>query len=336
MSNVLTVENKKIGEDYPTYFIAEAGLNHNGDIKIAKKMIEYAAECNADAIKFQTYKTEKFLISASPYFDLFKKVELPFDKFAELKDYSKSNKITFFSTPFDMDSADYLSSINVPCFKISSSDLTNMPLIKHVAKTRKPMIISSGLATLQELEEAVNWCLTESNSHLALLHCVSNYPTLPEETNLSVINNLKRRFGCPTGYSDNGESNLVSLAAVSMGASIIEKHFTLDKKLAGPDHSFSIEPKELKLLISQIREIETMKGDGIKYPKSSELNIRIIGRKSITANKDIKKGQILTKDMFDIKRPLAGIEPKFFEKIIGLKVNKDIVKDTAINWEDID
>lgn len=336
MSNILTIENKKIGENYPIYFIAEAGLNHNGDIKIAKKMIEYAAECNADAIKFQTYKTEKFLTSESPYFDLFKKVELPFDKFAELKDYSKSNNITFFSTPFDTDSVDYLSSINVPCFKTSSSDLTNMPLIRHIAKTKKPMIISSGLATLQEVEEAVNWCLSESNSNLALLHCVSNYPTLPEETNLSVIENLKRKFGCTAGYSDNGDSDLVVLAAVSMGASIIEKHFTMDKKLTGPDHSFSIEPKELKFLISQIREIETMKGNGIKCPNPSELNIRIMGRKSITINKNIKKGQILTKDMFEIKRPLAGIEPKYIEQIIGLKINKDITKDTAINWKDID
>lgn len=332
---MIMIEDRKIGDDHSTYFIAEGGLNHNGDIKLAKKMIDEAKNCGADAIKFQTYKSEEFLTRATPYFDTFKNVELSYESFGELKDYSKSRGITFFSTPFDIESADYLKKIGVPCFKIASSDLTNIPLIRHIAKLNTPMIISSGLATMQEVEEAVNCCLFEGNKEIALLHCVANYPTLPEETNLSAMNTMKERFGLPVGYSDNGESPLVDLAAVSMGANLIEKHFTLDKEMQGPDHSFSIDPQGLKILISQIRMIEAMKGNGAKLPQASEVAGRYNIRKSITARKDIKNGEVLTAEVVSIKRPAEGIEPKYLDRVIGMKTNKDIKKDTAIHWQDI-
>jgi N,N'-diacetyllegionaminate synthase len=332
---MVSIEGKRIGINNPVYVIAEAGINHNGDIKIAKRLVDAALEAGADAIKFQTYKTEEFVTRSNQYFDLFKNAELAHEDFAELKDYSKNNGITFFSTPFDIESADFLKKIGVSCFKIASSDLTNIPLIKHISKMNTTMIISTGLSTMEEIYEAVNCCLFEGNKKIVLLHCVASYPTLPEETNLTAMNFIRDRFGFPVGYSDNGESTLVDLTAVSMGANLIEKHFTLDKKMNGPDHSFSIEPQGLKTLISQIRLIEKMKGDGIKLPQTTELEGRYFIRKSITARKDIKINEILTKENISIKRPAEGIEPKYLEQIVGKRVNKEIRKDTAIYWKDL-
>ena len=225
--------------------------------------------------------------------------------------------------------------MNVPCFKIASSDLTNLPLIRIIAKMNKPMIISSGLATMNEIEDAVNCCLFEGNNEIALLHCVANYPTQPNEVNMNVINNFKKTFDFPIGYSDNGESPLVDIVAVSMGASIIEKHFTLDKNMSGPDHIFSIEPNGLKLLISQIHEIDQMKGDGIKIPQPSEIKNRLAIRKSITAKHDLEQGKKIQEDDILIKRPADGIEPKYVTMILGKTLNTNIKKDTAISWSHI-
>lgn len=332
----ISIDNKKIGKGQNVYFIAEAGLNHNGDVKIAKKMINEAHICGADAIKFQTYKAELFLSESSQYFKFFKDVELDFEEFGELKDHAKSIGITFFSAPFDIESADYLKKINVPCFKIASADLTNIPLLAHIANMNLPMIISTGLATMQEIQEAVNICNYHGNKNLALLHCVANYPTLPEETNMNSINTMKERFGIPVGYSDNGDSTLVDLVAASIGADIIEKHFTLDRKMQGPDHSFSIDPLSLKNLIAEIRLVEKIKGDGIKVPQKSEINNRNAIRKSITASRNIQKGEQLIDSNLSIKRPAVGIEPKYLTKILGKKVNKNIDKDIPITWLDFD
>lgn len=334
-SNELKINGKKIGSNYKLYFVAEAGLNHNGDIKIAKQMIDKAIESGADAIKFQTYKSEEFLTESSEYFNFFKSVELSYEEFKEISDYAKSKNLTFFSAPFDIPSADFLNQIKVPCFKIASSDLTNMPLIRHIAKMNKPMIISTGIGTLEEVEDAVNWCLSEGNNQLALLHCVANYPALPEEANLSAINTLMNKFNFPVGYSDNGESTLVALAAVSMGACIIEKHYTLNKKFDGPDHSFSIEPSALKQLISQLCITEKMKGTGKKIPNPSEISNRNTIRKSITAKIDIQEGEKLSENNLSIKRPEGGIEPKFWDSVINKQTNKLIKKDTSICWNDI-
>lgn len=332
---MLQIDGVKIGQGFSPYVIAEGGLNHNGDIKIAKKMIEYASKTGVDAIKFQTYKTEEFLRRSSQYFDVFKKVELSFDEFAELKDHAKTNGITFFSTPFDIESAEFLNKINVPCFKIASSDLTNIPLIRHIAKTNKPIIISTGLATMDEVHDAVTCCFHEGNDNIALLHCVANYPTLPEETNLEAIRTMKNTFNLSIGYSDNGESTLVDLAAVSMGAEIIEKHFTLDKKMEGPDHSFSIDPLGLTTLVAELKMINKMKGNGIKTPRESEIKMRSAIRKSLTSKRTIRSGEIITCEVLSIKRPADGIEPKYLDQIIGKKAARDIKEDTAIKWHDV-
>jgi N,N'-diacetyllegionaminate synthase len=318
-----------------TYVIAEGGLNHNGDINIAKKLINAAKECGANAIKFQTYKTENFVRETNQYFDVFKNAELSFKEFKELKNYSESIGLTFFSTPFDMESAEFLNELGIPCFKIASSDLTNLPLITKIAKMQKPMIISSGLSTINEINDAVNCCLFEGNNQIAILHCVANYPTQPNEVNMNVINTLKKTFDFPIGYSDNGESSLVDIVAVSMGANIIEKHFTLDKKMLGPDHGFSIEPNGLKLLISQIHEVDQMKGDGIKIPQFSEIENRLAIRKSITAKRDLQEGEKIQEDDISIKRPADGIEPKYIPMILGKTVKTNIKKDSPIFWSNI-
>ena len=318
-----------------TYVIAEGGLNHNGDINIAKKLIDSAKECGANAIKFQTYKTENFVRETNQYFDVFKNAELNFEQFEELKNYSKSIGLTFFSTPFDIESAEFLNQLEIPCFKIASSDLTNLPLITKIAKMQKPMIISSGLSTMNEINDAVNCCLFEGNNQIALLHCVANYPAQPNEVNMNVINTLKKTFDFPIGYSDNGESSLVDIVAVSMGANIIEKHFTLDKKMSGPDHSFSIDPNGLKSLISQIHEIDQMKGDGIKIPQFSEIKNRLTIRKSITAKRDLQQGEKIQEGDISIKRPADGIEPKYLTMILGKTVNTNIKKDSPIFWSSI-
>lgn len=336
LPQILEIDGKKIGKNQKTYFIAEAGLNHNGDIKIAKKLIDEAVNCGASAVKFQTFKTEEFIRKSNKYFDLFKQAELLYEEFGELKDYARSKEITFFSSPFDIESADYLKKIGVPCFKIASSDLINAPLIKHVAKMKLPIIISTGLAIMKEVEDAVNYCLFEGNEKIALLHCIAHYPTLPEEANLEAMNAMREKFSCPIGYSDNGESILVDLVAASLGANLIEKHFTLDKKMPGPDHSFSIDPAGLKSLISQFRQIEQIKGDGIKAPRPSEIEGRFFIRTSITAKTDIKKGEVLSGGNLSVKRPAEGIEPKYYDQILGKLSKKDIPVDTAIHWNDID
>jgi len=334
-TNILEIDGQKIGPNHPTFFIAEVGLNHNGDIKLAKKLIDAAKSSGASAVKFQTFQTEKFVRKSNKYFDLFKQAQLSYEDFGELSDYAKNQEMTFFSAPFDIESADLLKKLGVPAFKIASSDLINMPLIRHIAKMNVPIIISTGLSVMKEVEEAVNYCLYEGNNKIALLHCIAHYPTIPEEANLDAIIQMKQKFPYPIGYSDNGESTLVDTVAVSLGANLIEKHFTLDKKLPGPDHSFSIDPQGLKQLISQIHQIEKIKGDGVKIPRQSELEDRFFIRTSITADRDLKNGEILTKENLAIKRPAEGIEPKFFDQVVGRKINKDINLDTAINWDDL-
>ena len=335
-SKTVEIDGRLIGPNHPTYFVAEAGLNHNTDIKLAKKLIDEAKGCGSDAVKFQTYKAEQFLTPSSGFYREFKDAELAYEKFAELKDYAKNVGITFFSSPFDLQSADFLNEIGVPCFKIASGDMTDIPLIRHVAKMDKPMIISTGLANMDEVENAVNTCLYEGNKKIILLHCIAHYPTEPNETNLFAMETIRNKFHLPVGYSDNGESLLVDIVAVSMGANIIEKHFTLDKKLPGPDHFFSIDPPGLKNLISQIRMVESMKGDGIKSPQNSEVPLRTETRKSITASMDLQKGEILTKEKLLTKRPATGIEPKYLDQILGKKLKRTIKHNTAIVWEDIE
>ena len=267
--------------------------------------------------------------------ELYKKGQTPWKWHKKLFSYAKKKKLICFSSPFDETAVDFLEKLNVPAYKIASFENIHLPLIKKVAQTGKPVIISTGLATMEEVDEVVNLCMFESNKKIALLHCVAHYPTDPEEANLLAMDTMRKRFHLPVGYSDNGESLLVDIVAASMGANLIEKHFTIDKKLPGPDHFFSIDPTGLKELISKIRIIERMRSDGVKLPQISEVKNRQDTRKSVTAAQDIAENEIIAAEKLLTKRPAVGIKPKYFERIIGKKANKKIKKDTAIQWEDI-
>jgi sialic acid synthase SpsE len=261
MKEVITIGHRKVGKEQPVFIVAEAGINHGGDIETARKMIERAAKCGADAIKFQTYVTEKRVSKKSPLYNVLKSCELKEEDYRELFKVAKKNKIIFFSTPFDKESVDLLASLPVPVFKVASFYLVNLDLLEHMAAKGLPVIASRGMANTEEISRAVN--IFEKNKiDYALLHCVSAYPTKDEDANLNIINSLKTQFKCVVGYSDHTLSIKIPVYSVALGASIVEKHFTLDKNQEGPDHKLSVEPAELKEMISEIRHLEKILGSG--------------------------------------------------------------------------
>ena len=344
----IKIENKVIGEGEATFIIAEAGVNHNGDIELAKRLVDIASECGIDAIKFQTFKAENVVAKNTPkadyqikntgtnesQYEMIKKLELSEDEFIELYKYTKKKGLIFLSTPFDFESADFLDEL-VSAFKISSTDLTNLPFLEYIAEKGKPIILSTGMGTLGEIEEAVN-TIREINDDLILLHCVTNYPASFESLNLRAIKTLKEAFKLPVGYSDHSLGIYAPIAAVALGAVVIEKHFTLDKNLPGPDHKASLNPEELKEMVNAIRLIEKALGDGIKRPTPEEEEIKKVARRSLVANVDIPKGTVIKKEMIAIKRPGTGIEPKYLNVVIGKRAKRDIKKDEVLKWNMIE
>ena len=335
---------KRIGEGKSCFIIAEAGVNHNGTLELAKKLVDVAKEAGADAVKFQTFKAENVVIKKAEkaeyqkttkeesQYELIKKLELSEYDFMELADYAKKTGIIFLSSPFDKGSVDLLDKMNVPAFKIASGEITNFTLLKHIAKKEKPIILSTGMATLGEIEEALKIIRTEAVENIVLLQCVSNYPAKIEDVNLRAMETLKYAFNLPMGFSDHTLGITASIAAVALGACVIEKHFTLDKNLPGPDHKASLEPNELKELVKAIRDVEKSLGDGLKRPTKTEEEIKRVARRSIVAKVDIQKGTIITEDMLDLKRPGTGIVPKYMEMIIGKRAKVDIKKEDLITW----
>lgn len=327
------------------FVIAEAGVNHNGNINIAKKLVDAAALSGADAIKFQTFKAESLVTKDAPkakyqksntgdgnQYDMLKKLELSMEEHIILKDYCEKRGIMFISTPFDFESVDLLEKIDIPLYKVSSGDLTNIPLLKYIAKLNKPMIISTGMANLGEVEEAVK---EVGNSEMTLLHCTSNYPTDYEDVNLNAMITLKNAFKLPVGYSDHTIGIEVPIAAVAMGAKVIEKHFTLDKNMEGPDHKASLNPEEFKQMVNSIRNIEKSLGNGIKRCNKSEEDTRRVARKSIIASKKIKFGETISYENIVFKRPGNGISPLFANIVIGKKAIRDIEIDELITFNNI-
>ena len=329
----IKIGNKWVGENSPLFIVAEGGINHNGSLKIAKKIVERAAISGADAVKFQTFKAEDMASPASKFFKIFKKIELSSNDFKELADYAKSQKIIFLSTPFSEKSVDLLCKIKVPAFKIASGDITHIPLLAYAAKKKKPMIISTGMSYLSEIKFAVKKILSTGNKKIILLHSNSAYPTPPKEVNLNAIFTLKKNFEFPIGFSDNGSGLQIPLTAVAIGINVLEKHFTINKKLKGPDQKFSSDPKEFRNLVVQARALEKILGDGKKIPQKSEANNRILARRSIIAQQKIFKGEKIQKRMIKIQRPAKGIPPKDFSKVLGRKVRKDINKFQPITWK---
>jgi len=329
------------------FIIAEAGVNHNGRLDLAYQLIDAAENAGADAVKFQTFKAEsvvsrvadkaeyqkKATSSDESQLEMIKKLELSFEDFVKLKKYCDKKGIMFLSTPFDHQSIDFLYNL-IDIYKIPSGEIINYPYLKHIAAKNKPIIMSTGMANLGEVEEAISIIsAVNSEAKISLLHCTTNYPTPYEEVNLKAMQTLATAFKLPVGYSDHTLGIEVPVAAVAMGAKIIEKHFTLDKNLPGPDHKTSLEPDELKEMVKAIRNIEKAFGDGIKMPNKSEIEIMKVARRSLIATRDIRAGKIIKESDITIKRSGAGILPKFKEIVIGMKLINIIRQDEPFRWE---
>ena len=342
------IQNKLIGNDYPTFIMAEAGVNHNGSLKLAKKLVDVAVKAGVDAVKFQTYTTENVAIENANIADyakksigksmkqceMLKKYEFYFDDFLILKKYCDKKKIIFLSTPHSFDAIDFLDEI-VPAYKIGSGDITNIPALKHAAKKGKPMILGTGMSNMNEVKAAIGAVKSVGNDKVILLHCTTNYPCELNEVNLRAMQTLQDKLGCLVGYSDHTLGTIVPVMAVSLGAVVIEKHFTIDRDLPGPDHKASLIPDELKKMVKDIRHAEKALGSFEKKPTESEIKIMNIVRKSVVANKEIKKGTKISRNMLDIKRPGIGIKPEKIDDIIGRIALKDIKKDELIKWRQV-
>lgn len=327
-----------------TLIIAEAGDNHNGSRELAFQLIDKAVEAGADCVKFQTFITEEIISkraekaeyqkaatgSDESQYQMVKKLELSFDQFRELQKYAEERGITFLSTPFDIPSVEFLDSINIPCFKIPSGEITNLPYLIKIAETGRDVIMSTGMAELNEIENAINILREYGSGDISLLHCNTEYPTPYEDVNLCAMLTLKEKFGVKVGYSDHTQGIEVPIAAVALGAEIIEKHFTLDHNMEGPDHKASLEPDELKQMVDGIRNTEKALGNGIKTASPSEKKNIQIARKSIVARRNIEKGEILTEENLAVKRPGNGISPMRWYEVIGTKAIRDFSEDEMI------
>lgn len=329
------------------FIIAEAGDNHNGNIDLAYQLIDKAVEAGADCVKFQTFVTEEIISkfaqkadyqkvstgASESQYDMVKKLELSFEQFGKLSKYCKEKGILFLSTPFDIPSIEFLESIEVPMFKIPSGEITNLPYLMRIAKTHKDIILSTGMCNTDEIHQAMKILKENGAGEIYLLHCNTEYPTPYEDVNLNAMESMRKEFGVKVGYSDHTLGIQIPIAATALGACIIEKHFTLDKTMEGPDHQASLDPVELKEMVASIRVIEAAMGDGRKKPSNSEKKNIVIARKSIVARRDIKKGEILTEDNLAVKRPGNGISPMKWFEVLGTAAARDFVEDELITLE---
>ena len=348
MKKEITINDRTIGFNTKPYIIAELSGNHNGDINRAIKLIDAAVNSGADAIKLQTYTADtltidsnrpEFLIKGGPWdgkklYDLYKEASTPWDWHPTIFKYAKQKKIHCFSSPFDNTAVDFLEKLSAPAYKIASFELVDIPLIKKAASKKKPLIMSTGVADYEEISDA---CVTANNfgaDGYALLHCVSDYPSLPKEMQLKAIQQLKYRFDVPIGLSDHTIGSTVAVAAITLGATIIEKHITLSRLDGGPDASFSSEPDEFKTLVDDCKNIfQAVKSKPKNIPGIKKSNA--IFRRSIFIIKDMKKGDVFSKENIKSIRPGFGIEPKFFDEILGKKASMDLVRGEPLSWEKI-
>ncbi len=322
----LRVGTRRIGTGERCFIIAEVGSNHDRGLKRAKELVEVSKAAGADAVKFQSFKAECLVRRAHPAFAELKRLEVPTEWHGELKRYADREGIIFFSTPFDEERADLLDRIGVPLFKIASGDITHIPLIRHIARFRKPMILSTGMSYAKEVGSAVAAITSTGNRKIALLHCVSRYPAQPSDFNLTALGDLHERFRVPVGLSDHSLGVHVAVAAVARGASIIEKHITLDRKLPGPDHGFALEPDEFEMMVKAIRDIEAAFGSGKKVPTRSELSERTWARRGVYVNGDIRKGELIAARKLKCVRPFKFCAPYEIDRLIG-KRSRVTVKD---------
>ena len=326
------------------YIIAEAGDNHNGDFNTALKLVDVAKRAGADCVKFQTFVTEEIISKYAEMaeyqkkntgkeesqFEMVKRLELSFDEFRKIKEYCDRVGIQFLSTPFDLKSVDFLNELGVPFFKIPSGEITNYPYLIKIAHTGKPVVMSTGMCEPDEILAAINVPEKNGSGEITLLHCNTEYPTPLKDVNLYAMRTMKKMFGKKVGYSDHTKGIEVPVAAVALGACVIEKHFTLDKNMPGPDHKASLEPDELGRMVKNIRNIEIALGDGVKRVSESERKNIAIARKSIVARRNIQEGEILTEENLAVKRPGTGINPMQWMEVLGTRAVRDFKEDELI------
>jgi len=330
------------------YIIAEAGVNHNGDINLAFKLCDEAKKAGVDAVKFQTWKTENLVTKSAPLatyqennitskgdsqFEMLKKLELSYNEFIELQKYCNKIGVRFLSTPDEDESLEFLSGLNLDFIKIGSGEVTNIPYLRKIGEKKQPVVLSTGMSNLADVERAYNTLITAGAVSVTLLHCTSNYPCPMDEVNLKAMQTLKDAFKCEVGYSDHTMGIEVPIAAVAMGATMIEKHFTLDKDMEGPDHKASLDPQELADMVTAIRNIEVALGDGIKKPNKSEVEISKVVLKSIVSSKDIIAGETFTEDNLTVKRTSHGIPATYWDMVVGKKAYKNYMPDEIISIE---
>ena len=329
--------------------IAEIGINHNGDVKLAKKMIDAAAEAGADVVKFQTFSPERLYVEEfakskkvkfgdkeMSLWDFIDEVKLSWDDTKMLKEYAESKGIGFLSTPFSFEDADFLESIGVEAFKVASTDLTTYPFIEHIAKKGKPIILSTGTSTIGEIEEAVNIIKNTGNDKIILLHCISIYPAPPETIYLKSMEILKNAFKLSVGFSDHTAGIHIPVAAIALGAQVIEKHFTIDKNLPGPDQAGSMTPDELRLLRKAADEVWKASGDGWKVMTEDEKNVAKMARRSIVAKKNISEGEVISLENVTFKRPALGVEAKYSKHFLEKRTRSSLKRDSYLNWSDVE
>jgi N-acetylneuraminate synthase/N,N'-diacetyllegionaminate synthase len=330
----IKVGERFIGQGEPCFIIAEAGSNHDRNIKQAKQLIDVAVEAGVDAVKFQLYTAETLYSEKSEYFSLFKNSELPWEWLPELAAYAKQKGIMFLATPFDKTAVDQLDKMALPLFKWASQEIVDLPLLRYAASKGKPMMLSTGICNLADIQDAIDAINSAGNNDVVLLHCASlaKYPQKPDQVNLRMLDTMRSAFHLPVGFSDHTVSVVIPAAAVARGASVIEKHFTLGRNLAGLDHSFALEPKELREMVRAIREVEESLGSSIKkrIPEEDEVFVK---RPSLIAKSDIPQGVKITEEMLIVKRPGLGIMPKFKDVVVGRETKRKINKGEGVTWD---
>lgn len=343
------IGTRRVGPDEPVFIIAEAGVNHNGRLDLAHRLIDAAADAGADAVKFQTFRAESIASPAAPkaryqvtdqeaqqsQVEMLKALELHEEDFRELAAHAEDRGILFLSTPFDDESVDFLATVPVPAYKIGSGDLTNMPLLRRVGARRCPVILSTGMATLGEIEEALEWLREAGDPPVALLHCTSAYPAPYHALNLRAIDTLHQAFRLPVGYSDHSLGIEVPVAAAALGASILEKHLTLDRRLPGPDHAASLEPDEFQHMIGAVRHVELALGSSVKGPHPVENDVRLTARKSIVLRVSRAAGERIERADLAIQRPGNGISPRYLAEVEGKRAARDLPGGTVLKWDDL-
>ena len=346
-SRHISIGDRAVGDGHPCYVIAEAGSNHNRDLDIARRLIDTAVKAGADAVKFQTFSGRKLYSTKAPRFDylaaagdvgpaeLLESLELPRDWQSLLAAQARDQGIEFLSSPFDREAVDELDALGVAAFKVASFELVDLPLIRYMGERRRPVVLSTGMATMSEVEEALDAAREGGSNELAILQCASLYPAPPSTMNLRSIPTMKAAFGVPVGLSDHTLGTHVAPAAVALGANLVEKHFTLDRSLPGPDHSFALEPDDLARLVSHIRDVEAALGDGVKRGPTPAEQVEMYSkaRRSVVAAVRIPEGARLTREMLTVKRPGFGVKPKFIDALVGRTASTTIEEDEVITWD---